>query len=59
MIQRGDQKRVILSSDREGPPLLRVAFLLLDLLLDQAIWEGGSFTIQRAPPTPDYGRQKR
>ena len=56
LIHRGEQTQCIYCPDCEAPPLVQVAFQLLDLLLDQADWEGKPFTIQRHLPSPDYGR---
>ena len=52
LIQHGEEKRVIKSTDGAGPPLVKVALNLLDLLLDQAVWERKPLVIDRNPPSP-------
>ncbi|MBB6053700.1 hypothetical protein [Armatimonas rosea] len=49
-IHRGEYTQRIYCQDGEAPPLVQVALQLLDLLLDQAVWEGEPFTIHRFPP---------
>ncbi|WP_395095155.1 hypothetical protein [Armatimonas sp.] len=59
LIQSGAEKRVIKSSDGAGTSLVKVALDLLDLLLDQAVWERKPLIINRNPPLQDPRRQKR
>nr|WP_309684936.1 hypothetical protein [Armatimonas sp.] len=59
LIQRGEEKRVIQSTDGAGTPLVKVALNLLDFLLDRAVWERKPLVIDRSPPAPVDKRQRR
>ena len=59
LIQCGDEKRVIQSTDGAGPPLVKVALNLLDLLINQAVWERKPIVIDRNSPAPTDKKQKR
>jgi hypothetical protein len=61
-IHSGNQQKVIRSCDGAGPGVVVVAITLLDFLLDQAVWEGAPFKLDRtavAPPQEKRRRQKR
>jgi len=60
-IHHGNREQAIRSCDRAGPGVVVVAITLLDFLLDQAVWEGAPFKLDRtavAPPQEKRRRQK-